>query len=436
MGTLRRTAAIAALALVAALVGATSASASSLVFIKDGNVWLAQPDGSRQYQVTSDGSASDPYYSPSEADDGTIVAARGTGRPASLYRMTQNGTQLNTPFQPTSPLGNVLDPRVSPDGSTVAYWFVTSTNGCTISNGYCPSSDFATDYSYADHAGTPADDGLQVSVQEPSWTSNSQVLLSTDSQNEWYDNVGGGDNSYVSWWTDCDVFPGDCGGGSFHYPHQITASRSGGVMALVRNTGDRPAADSVLDLLAANGGPPAKPIAKCELTGPSTGALGTGYFNPTLAPDGSAAAWAEGDGIHTARIGSLDDCTQVTGFENVVIPGGSEPFLSPADENPAARPGSGSTGTDPGTGTTGTQPGGGSTSSPAPTRCVVPNVRKKSLTSAKKLLVSHHCKLGKVTKPKHVAHGRKLVVGSEKPGAGKHLAVGSKVALKLVAVRR
>jgi hypothetical protein len=51
--------------------------ADSIVFVKDGDVWLANPDGSGQYQVTLDGTPNDPHESPSQADDGTIVAIRG-----------------------------------------------------------------------------------------------------------------------------------------------------------------------------------------------------------------------------------------------------------------------------------------------------------------------------------------------------------------------
>ena len=43
---------IAAAAAVAALVGAPSAMADSIAYVKDGNVWLSTSDGARQYQVT------------------------------------------------------------------------------------------------------------------------------------------------------------------------------------------------------------------------------------------------------------------------------------------------------------------------------------------------------------------------------------------------
>ena len=54
------------------------ASADSIVYVKDGNVWLAAGDGGSQYQVTTDGTAEHPYRSPSQADDGTIAVGYGT----------------------------------------------------------------------------------------------------------------------------------------------------------------------------------------------------------------------------------------------------------------------------------------------------------------------------------------------------------------------
>ena len=70
-----------------------AASADSLVYPRDNNIYLANPDGSGAYQVTLDGTAASPYASPSQADDGTIVAVRDQ----KLYRMTQTGRLLNPP---------------------------------------------------------------------------------------------------------------------------------------------------------------------------------------------------------------------------------------------------------------------------------------------------------------------------------------------------
>ena len=62
------------------------------------------------------------------------------------------------------------------------------------------------------------------------------------------------------------------------------------------------------------------------------------------------------------------------------------------------------------------------------TKCVVPNVKGKSLRAAKSALTKADCSLGKVIKPKR---GSNLVVHSESPVAGKVLAAGSKVKLTL-----
>ena len=62
--------------------------------------------------------------------------------------------------------------------------------------------------------------------------------------------------------------------------------------------------------------------------------------------------------------------------------------------------------------------------------CVVPKLKGKTLTQARRLIARAHCKLGKVTQPKgHTKH--KLVVVSQKPGARKTLPVGAKIAVRL-----
>jgi len=66
---------------------------------------------------------------------------------------------------------------------------------------------------------------------------------------------------------------------------------------------------------------------------------------------------------------------------------------------------------------------------PAEEKCVVPKLAKKTLGQAKSALKAAHCALGKVTKPKKKKGA--LVVKSSSPAAGKTLAAGAKVNLKL-----
>ena len=69
-----------------------AASADSIVFVKDANVWLAHADGSGAHQVTLDGTADAPYRVPVQSDDGTIVASHHD----EIVRMRQNGEVINT----------------------------------------------------------------------------------------------------------------------------------------------------------------------------------------------------------------------------------------------------------------------------------------------------------------------------------------------------
>ena len=104
------------------------ALASSIAFIKDDNVWLISPDGSRQKQVTTDGTASKGYAFPSQADDGTILAKFGD----LFVRLRPDGTKIGEPFPAVGSdvrhSGNLFvmagpaAPRISPDGTRFAYW--------------------------------------------------------------------------------------------------------------------------------------------------------------------------------------------------------------------------------------------------------------------------------------------------------------------------
>jgi len=71
-----------------------------------------------------------------------------------------------------------------------------------------------------------------------------------------------------------------------------------------------------------------------------------------------------------------------------------------------------------------------STPPPPPVlKCRVPKLRGKTLTQARKLLTKSHCKLGKVTQSRR--HAKHRLVISERPGAGKTLPSGTKIAVKV-----
>ena len=151
-----------------------AASADSLVYIKSGNVWLSQPDGTDAYQVTTDGTPDSPYRSPSQADDGTIAA----GRHDDIVRMTQNGTVLNR-IDPDPLVNSVshpvdgppLDVAISPDGKRIAYTFTSYECPAGASCG----ARSATSYTAADRYTLPGYSGSSY-FRDTSWVTNSRTL--------------------------------------------------------------------------------------------------------------------------------------------------------------------------------------------------------------------------------------------------------------------
>ena len=321
-----------------AAAAAGAAAADSMVYVKDGNVWLANADGSSPYQVTLDGTAANPYESSSEADDGTIVAIRQVpGERRRIYRMTQSGGLLNPPIDTPAPGTGAIDARVSPDGRYVAYWFVT-----TVNDPLCPFCIDVTNralisrsdsFTNADEIGTPNTGGW------PSWDGNTTLVLTNGSGTVWYYTIG---MPEAAMWFDNSVF----NDGQFFTLLDGEVSHDGTRFALVR--GDN---QDTIVTFAMTGAIPAPPTQKCAFIGP------TGKFvNPTWSTDGLTLAWKEDDGIWEAAIPNVGDCTSY-GTPHLVIPGGTDPDFSPAPVNPGARPACGNPGNPtacPGTSTTST----------------------------------------------------------------------------------
>ena len=320
------------------------------MFVKSGNVWLAKPDGSGAYQVTTDGTPSSPYRSPSQADDGTIAA----GRRDDIVRMTQNGTVLNRidPDPLTNSVGHPVDGppvdvAISPDGKRIAYTFV----GYECPTGASCGARSVTSYTAADRYTLPVFSGATY-FRDPSWVTNSRTLQfgGYGSQVNLHD-VGAGVSQH--WFDDSDYADPstDLSDGE--------ATRQGSDLAIIRGYGDStqliwyPSPDM-------RSGTPAVPDA---FAGCATGQE-AGIAGPTWSPDGSALALESADGIWVKR--QARDCTvQPT----LVIPGGSQPDWGPADVHPAPRPsGGGGAGAGGGAkpGVTPPSPSGGAHRRPAP----------------------------------------------------------------------
>ena len=145
--------------LAVAAVTAPSALADSIVYEKSGNVWLANPDGSGQRQVTTTGG----YGKPSQADDGTIIAAKD----AVLHHLSRSGQLLN--LAGDDDYGGKIFTDLSPDGALASYGFFA--NGPILTGPYTAVS----------HSGRPTEkeeiDGPLNGYLNPSWLDSNRILL-------------------------------------------------------------------------------------------------------------------------------------------------------------------------------------------------------------------------------------------------------------------
>ena len=105
-----------------------AATTGSLVYIKNHDVWLSDPDGTDAHRVTTSGDEDSPWRSPSQADDGTIAASFGTR----IVRMEQNGEVLSS-IDPSPLMNSVSHPQdgvpvdvaISPNGKVIAWTYYT-----------------------------------------------------------------------------------------------------------------------------------------------------------------------------------------------------------------------------------------------------------------------------------------------------------------------
>lgn len=295
--------ALAAAAVCAAAAVPAVAAADSLVYVKDGNVFVSAADGSAAKQLTTDGG----YESPSQADDGTVVAGRRTeekGRhPRRLHRMDRGGKLLNPPVETVAVDNSFyigpLDPKVSPDGKYVAYhYFYTG-----------PIEDETEPklaWSHSDRNTVNGELGANKGYMNPSWTQDGRTLAFYSAERTFNVDVQSVGGSTENWFGDDDVKPTLLDG-------ELTAQ------------GDRLAAlgNDTIRLYDVPGGPLNAPVFRCAISGFAGKASG-----PTWSPDGKTLAWGEEDGIHTMRLDDLGACGSAP--RSLTIPGGSSPDFGPA----------------------------------------------------------------------------------------------------------
>ena len=302
-------AAIAAGVLLAA-VGATPAAADSIVFVKKHNVWVMAPDGSKQRQLTRDGTADAPYVSPSQADNGRIAAGKGYA----IVVLDRKGKRV-TRFVPRnlkdstghSTAGQPAQVALSPDGKRIAYMLTSLSCDLTIDCGARGTIGIVA----SSGKGTVTQPGTYGGTH-PDWVTNTRLMFHGGylSQNRVFD-LGASES--WNWFDDSDIHTG---------PVESTDLDDGSVSADGRWYAAVRGYDDTTHVVwyRVNGsilsGPnPGAPTELCQTNQDAS------MHGPSLAPDGSGIAIADVDGISVKR--GLDDCAS-PGFD-VVVRGASQP---------------------------------------------------------------------------------------------------------------
>jgi Tol biopolymer transport system component len=314
--------AFAALVTGAALaVAAAPAAADSIVYIKDHNVWLMAPDGSKQHQVTRDGSADEPYRSPSQDDQGRIAVIKGVA----IQVLEQNGTRRARFVPPAltdtsghSTSGQPAELALSPDGRRIAYMRTSLSCDLTIDCGARASVGIID----ADGKG-PATAPGTYGGNNPHWITSSRLIFDNGylSQTRVFDL--GSDEAW-NWFDDSDIH-GDVESTDLA---DASVSGDGRYFAAIRGYADTKTVAWYRVNGSIQSGPnPGLPTELCTTNADAQ------ITDPSLAPDGSGIAIGDVDGIQVKR--GLDDCA-APAF-TLAAPGGSEPDWGPAEVAPKAK---------------------------------------------------------------------------------------------------
>ncbi len=307
--------------LLATLACVASAQASSIVYIKRGDVWLAKANGKGQRAITKNGTAGNPYRSPAYSNKGVITAVRGR---RDIYFFNRRGKQVRrkrsisagslAPFDPV-----IIDHSISPDGRQLASTLWITTRDATPNPNEPTGTDYQTSVWYTNaRSGKLLEAGTTDSGQSVSWVANGVPLV-------WAPNVYlapdaffvdlANPNSPRGWFQD------NTAGGVFDGEplDDGELTRAQDKLAAVRGPNTAASGTPTMLRVYAVANLTDRPTERCDLQA----APNRRIESPTWSPDGGTIAWGQSGGVWASPIAAgAGDCGA---GPRRLIAGGSEP---------------------------------------------------------------------------------------------------------------
>ena len=313
-------------ALLATLALVAGAQASSIVYIKRGDVWLAKSNGRGQRAITKDGTPRRPYRSPAYSDKGVITAVKGR---RDIHFFNRRGKRLRRKRDlsggPTPPYDSVIiDHAISPNGRRLASTLWVTTRSASPRPGEPSGTDYGTSVWYS-RARDGRLQGTTDDAQNATWVTNSRPVVFAPyvyhSADAWIVNLAN-PNSPSQWFQDrATVNVLDPSDGEPLNDGELTRAQD--KIAVVRGPSTTASSAPTMVRVYAVSSLSQRPTERCDLRS----APNTRIEGPSWSPDGKRLLWGERNGIWVSPIaGGTGDCGAAP---RRLIPGASQPDWGP-----------------------------------------------------------------------------------------------------------